>query len=96
MQTEWAVHQVETTVDFARGNRVLCWFLGGLNFQIEHHLFHKICHVHYPALSKVVEEVCREFGVRYAAHRTIFSAIASHFKWLVLMGRPSSNQLPVA
>jgi linoleoyl-CoA desaturase len=95
MQTEWAVHQVETTVDFARGNRVLCWFLGGLNFQIEHHLFHKICHVHYPALSKVVEEVCREFGVRYAAHRTIFSAIASHFKWLVLMGRPS-NQLPVA
>jgi linoleoyl-CoA desaturase len=98
MQTEWAVHQVQTTVDFARGNRVLCWFLGGLNFQIEHHLFHKICHVHYPALSKVVEEACREFGVRYAAHRTIFSAIASHFKWLVLMGRPTSltNQLPAA
>jgi len=98
MQTEWAVHQVQTTVDFARGNRVLCWFLGGLNFQIEHHLFHKICHVHYPALSKVVEEACREFGVHYAAHKTIFSAIASHFKWLVLMGRPTtlSNQLPAA
>jgi linoleoyl-CoA desaturase len=98
MQTEWAVHQVQTTVDFARGNRVLCWFLGGLNFQIEHHLFHKICHVHYPALSKVVEEACREFGVRYASHKTIFSAIASHFKWLVLMGRPTSltNQLPAA
>jgi linoleoyl-CoA desaturase len=88
METEWAVHQVQTTVDFARGNRFLCWFLGGLNFQIEHHLFSRICHVHYPALSKVVEEACREFGVRYAAHRTIWSAVASHFRWLVLMGRP--------
>ncbi|MGD0461379.1 MAG: acyl-CoA desaturase [Tepidisphaeraceae bacterium] len=88
MQTEWAVHQVETTVDFARGNRVLCWFLGGLNFQIEHHLFNKICHVHYPAMSKVVEEACREFGVRYSAHKSFFSAVKSHFDFLVEMGRP--------
>ena len=89
MDTDWAVHQVQTTVDFARGNPVLCWFLGGLNFQIEHHLFHKICHIHYPALSKVVEETCHEFGVRYAAHRSIFKAIGSHFRWLVLMGKPN-------
>ena len=88
MQTEWAVHQVQTTVNFAPGNRVLGWFLGGLNFQIEHHLFHKICHIHYPALSKVVEETCREFGVRYAAHKTLLGAVASHFRWLVAMGRP--------
>ena len=88
MQTDWAVHQVQTTVDFARGNRVLCWFLGGLNFQVEHHLFHKICHVHYPALSKLVEEACQEFGVRYSAQKTLFSAIGSHFRWLVQMGQP--------
>jgi linoleoyl-CoA desaturase len=88
METDWAVHQVQTTVDFARGNRVLSWFLGGLNFQIEHHLFSKICHVHYPALSKVVEDACKEFGIRYAAHRTFWSALASHFRWLVLMGKP--------
>jgi len=93
MQTEWAVHQVQTTVDFARRNRALCWFLGGLNFQIEHHLFHKICHVHYPALSGVVEETCREFGVRYAAHKSFFAALASHFRWLVRMGRPTGNAL---
>jgi linoleoyl-CoA desaturase len=98
MQTDWAVHQVQTTVDFARGNPIICWFVGGLNFQIEHHLFHKICHVHYPALSKVVEEVCQEFGIRYAAHRTLFSAVASHFRWLVEMGRPPAlaNQMPKA
>jgi len=98
MQTEWAIHQVQTTVDFARGNWLLCWFLGGLNFQIEHHLFHKICHVHYPALSKVVEEACREFGVQYNAHKSFFSAVKSHFNFLVEMGRPPSaaSQMPAA
>ena len=88
MQTEWAVHQVQTTVDFAQRNFLLCWFLGGLNFQIEHHLFSRICHVHYPALSKVVEQACGEFGVRYASHTSFFAALASHFRWLVIMGRP--------
>ncbi len=88
MATDWAVHQVQTTVDFARRNRVLSWFLGGLNFQIEHHLFSKICHVHYPALSHVVEEVCNEFGIRYAAHKTFWSALASHARWVTQMGRP--------
>jgi linoleoyl-CoA desaturase len=87
LPTEWAVHQVQTTVNFARRNRFLSWFLGGLNYQIEHHLFSRICHIHYPDLSKVVEETCREFGVRYAAHRSFWSAVASHYRWLVLMGR---------
>ena len=88
METDWAVHQVQTTVDFARRNRVLSWLLGGLNFQIEHHLLSRICHVHYPALSKIVEEVCHEFGIRYAAHKTFWSALASHARWVTLMGRP--------
>ena len=98
LQTEWAIHQVQTTVDFARGNWLLCWFLGGLNFQIEHHLFHKICHVHYPALSKVVEEACKEFGVQYNAHKSFFSAVRSHFNFLVEMGRPpaAASQIPSA
>ncbi|HEY1685226.1 MAG TPA: acyl-CoA desaturase [Tepidisphaeraceae bacterium] len=88
LQTEWAVHQVQTTVNFARNNRLIGWYVGGLNFQIEHHLFHKICHIHYPALSKVVEEACQEFGIRYQSHPTFFSAVASHYQWLKLMGKP--------
>ena len=94
MEAEWAVHQVSTTVDFARGSRVLSWLLGGLNFQIEHHLFSRICHVHYPALSQVVQQTCREFGVAYSAHDTFGSAVASHFRWLAAMGRAPSP-LPV-
>ncbi len=88
IDNEWAIHQVQTTVDFARNNPVLRWFLGGLNFQIEHHLFSRICHVNYLAVSKVVEDVCKEFGVRYAAHKGFWSAVASHYRFLVAMGRP--------
>ena len=69
-RTEWARHQVETTVDFAPRNRLLAWYLGGLNFQIEHHLFSRVCHTHYPAVAPIVREVCARHGVRYQAHRT--------------------------
>ncbi|MBT8144217.1 MAG: acyl-CoA desaturase, partial [Gammaproteobacteria bacterium] len=63
MSTDWAEHQLRSSVDFARSNRVLGWYLGGLNFQVVHHLFPKICHVHYAALSKLVEETCRQYGI---------------------------------
>ena len=86
IETTWAVHQVETTVDFGRGNWLLSSFVGGLNFQIEHHLFPRICHLHYPALARLVEETCREFGVRYTAHETFLACVASHFRWLRRMG----------
>jgi len=86
METNWAAHQVETTVDFARRNRLLSWFIGGLNFQIEHHLFPQICHVHYPALAPLVEETCREFGLKYRANETFLAGVTSHFRWLRRMG----------
>jgi linoleoyl-CoA desaturase len=87
----WAIHQVETTVDFARSSRVAAWLLGGLNFQIEHHLFPHICHVNYPALSKLVEETCREYGVRYTEHSSFWAGLVSHFRWLRRMGMPNAT-----
>ena len=89
MDTPWAIHQLETTVDFARGNRVLTWLIGGLNFQVEHHLFPRISHVHYPVVARVVEDTCREFGVTYLEHRTFAAGIASHYRWLRRMGQPA-------
>ena len=92
VENAWAIHQLETTVDFARDNRVLGWLIGGLNFQVEHHLFARICHVHYPAIAKVVEATCREFGVNYAENRSFGAGIASHYRWLRCMGRPGPYQ----
>jgi linoleoyl-CoA desaturase len=87
----WAIHQVETTVDFARSSRVAAWLLGGLNFQIEHHLFPRICHINYPAISKLVEDTCREFGVRYREHPSLWAGLVSHFRWLRRMGMPNTT-----
>lgn len=82
MDKAWAVHQIEAAADFARSNRLLTWYLGGLNFQVEHHLFPTVCHFHYPAISTIVEPLCAEFGISYFAHETLGGALASHLRFL--------------
>lgn len=87
IENEWAIHQVETTANFSPKSRLANWYLGGLNFQIEHHLFAKISHVHYRRISKIVSNVCQEFGIRYTSYSNIFKAILIHWKWLFIMGK---------
>jgi linoleoyl-CoA desaturase len=87
----WAVHEVESTVDFARGSRILTWYLGGLNYQIEHHLFPRISHVHYPRLAPLVAAVCADFGVSYTVYDRFLPAVSSHWRWLQQMGRPQHD-----
>ena len=86
IENDWAIHQIETTVNFSRYNPLMTWFVGGLNFQVEHHLFPNICHVNYPEISKVVEQTCQEFGVKYNQHDSFWAGCVSHFRWLRLMG----------
>jgi len=87
----WALHQIETTANFSPRNPLLTWYLGGLNYQIEHHLFPKICHVHYPKISRIVEAVCTEYGVRYNAYKSLLPAMSAHWRWLREMGRPVAS-----
>ena len=86
VDNEWAIHQVETTANFAPKNRWAAWYLGGLNFQIEHHLFPQICHIHYPAISGIVRETCREFEVAYVSYPTFSQAVKAHFRALKHLG----------
>lgn len=88
VENEWAVHQVNTTADFAVNNKVISWFLGGLNFQAVHHLFPKISHIHYPAIQKIMEKCCREHGVKYRSFKTMGEAVASHLRFMRDMGQP--------
>lgn len=85
-RAEWAEHQIATTANFATGNPVATFFLGGLNHQREHHLFPKVAHVHYPALARLVREVCVERGVPLREHVTIGGAMRSHYRFVRLMG----------
>jgi linoleoyl-CoA desaturase len=87
LEDEWAVHQLKTTANFATHNKVVSWLVGGLNFQIEHHLFPKISHVHYPAISKIIRNACLEYGVPYIEYPKTRLAVASHVSFLKQMGR---------
>lgn len=88
LQTDFATHQIATTVDFAPRSRILTWFCGGLNFQAVHHLYPKVCHLHYPALAPIVAEVAARHGLRYRVQPTFRGALASHFRHLRAMGEP--------
>ncbi len=87
MENNWAVHQVLNTADFAPNNKLVCWFIGGLNFQIEHHLFPHVCHIHYPKIAKIVEDVATDFNLPYQVMPTFRSAVMAHGKMLKKLGR---------
>ena len=87
VEENWFVHQLKTTCNFAERNKLLSWYAGGLNYQIEHHLFPNICHIHYPKLSKIVRKTAEEFNVPYHSYPTLLSALISHGKMLYTLGR---------
>lgn len=89
--SEWAVHEIKTTADFAPRNRFITWLAGGLNFQIEHHLFPYISHIHYPAISKIVKQQCEKFGLPYNFYPTMRQAIYSHVRLMKKLGNPQPS-----
>ena len=87
IDTEWAIHEVITTSNFATDNKVINWFVGGLNFQIEHHLFPFVSHVHYPAISEIVRKECDRFDLPYNCYPTLTAAFVSHVRFMKKLGR---------
>jgi linoleoyl-CoA desaturase len=87
IESEWAIHQVKTTSNFAPDNKIILWLVGGLNYQIEHHLFPRVSHIHYPALSKLVQVECAAYSVPYNNMPTFRSAVISHFRFIRHLGK---------
>jgi linoleoyl-CoA desaturase len=86
-EDEWSLHQLKTTADFATKNKLITWLVGGLNFQIEHHLFPKISHVHYPSIHAIIKTTCDEHGIHFIEFKNMRLALASHVAFLRQMGR---------
>jgi linoleoyl-CoA desaturase len=89
IEEAWAIHQMRTTANFAVANPVVNFFCGGLNMQVEHHLFPKICHIHYPALAPIVRQTAQEFGLPYLENETFTGALQSHYRTLKKFGTES-------
>lgn len=87
LENDWAVHQMKTTMNFATRDAVFSWMVGGLNYQVEHHLFPTICHVHYSKISNIVKQTAEEFNLPYLAKDTFAGALWSHEVMLYKLGR---------
>jgi linoleoyl-CoA desaturase len=86
LENNWAVHQLLTTTNFGNKSRWFSWYVGGLNFQIEHHLFPNVCHVHYRKISSIVKDTAREFGLPYKSTKTFIGALRGHARLLKQLG----------
>ena len=87
IENAWAVHQILTTSNFGEKSKFLNWFAGGLNFQVEHHLFPGICHLHYKHISKIVKETAKEYGIPYFTQPTFLRAFVIHHRFLRELGQ---------
>ncbi|TYP99540.1 linoleoyl-CoA desaturase [Tenacibaculum adriaticum] len=87
MEHTWAVHQLYTTANFAPKNWLVNFYTGGLNHQVEHHIFPHISHVHYDKLAKIVKETAKEFNLPYNEYKTMRRAIIEHFNHLAELGK---------
>lgn len=99
IENEWAIHQVKTTANFAPKNKIISWFVGGLNYQVEHHLFPRVSHIHYPAISTIVRDTCVRHNLPYNQYPTMTAAVASHFRMMRQLGKKpalSNAQLELA
>lgn len=87
MENSWAMHQMHTTSNFARKSKIVNFLCGGLNFQVEHHLFPGVCHIHYEKLAPIVQQTAHEYGLPYHESKTFYGAIAAHLSSLKTLGR---------
>jgi linoleoyl-CoA desaturase len=87
IDNNWAVHQLMTTADFSPGSRIFSWLIGGLNYQVEHHLFPNICHVHYRRIAQTVRDTALESDLPYRVQPSFASAILNHARMLRMLGR---------
>jgi len=90
---DWGEHQIRHSCNFALKDKVLTNFFGGMNFQIEHHLFPTMCNMHYPSISPIVQAVCRERGIPYPCHPTLFAAHRSVWRAMIALGKKPNSIL---
>ena len=93
IENQYHVHQLETTSNFGRRNGLFSWYVGGLNFQVEHHLFPHICHIHYPEIAKIVEQTAKDYDQTYNFKKSAFSAFRSHLRRLKYLGRVENSKV---
>jgi len=92
---DWGEHQIRHTANFKIYD-ALSYCVGGMNFQIEHHLFPTIHPRHYPTIAKFVQEECKKRDIPYHLHSSWFDALRGHYRHLVAMSKSDKNEAPMS
>jgi len=87
-RVDWGAHQVLTSHNFGVESAFALHTSGGLNMQIEHHLFPSVHYTHYRALSKIVKQACMEFNLPYNTSKHLPEAVVKHFRLLAHCSKP--------
>ena len=87
IETDWAIHQLSTTTDYSPKSKIFSWLIGGLNYQVEHHLFPNISHVHYKNISGLVQSTAQKYNLPYNVQPNFFLAVRNHIIMLNILGR---------
>ena len=91
IDNNYALHVLETTADFSRGSKIGAWLMGGINLHVIHHIFPKVCHVHYPALTEIVKQTAEDFGLEYQENKTFGKALVKHYEILKHLSHPEAE-----
>ena len=91
LDNNYALHVLETTADFSRHSRLGSWLMGGINIHVIHHILPQVCHVHYPALTKILKETCDDHGIEYQENRTFWMALKKHYQILKHLSAPDAT-----
>ncbi len=89
VDNNWSSHVIQTTGDYAVTVPFMQWFVGGINLHVAHHLFPRVCHVHYKKISPVIKNVAQKHGIEYREIPGFFEALKSHFMLLKKLGDSS-------
>jgi fatty acid desaturase len=94
---DWGENQVRTSGDHSTGDSlvdtVVTQLWGGMNFQIEHHLFPALCHIHHKDVHQIVKKTCREYGIPIPLYSSWFGALCDVQAWLKMMSKKGTPVL---
>jgi len=91
IDNNYALHVLETTADFSRKSKIGTWLMGGINIHVVHHIFPKICHVHYPKITQILIETCEDYGIEYQENPTFWKALKKHYSILKHLSKPEAE-----
>jgi linoleoyl-CoA desaturase len=78
LKKDWYEHQIATAINYAPESQLALFLTGGVNLQIEHHLFPDIPANRYAEVGEKVKEITEKYGQNYNS-----GSFFNHFTYVI-------------